>query len=328
MMYSLDEVSIIPSTFTSVKSRKDIITTYTSKLPIFVAPMTCLVDFINFSSFEDSKIIPIFPVYDINNKELFKQRLTFIQQSKWVALTLNEFEDTFCRNKWNLDKENLFNICIDTANGHLHDIYVATKYAKKSFPNLAIRVGNIANPKTYDEICKNYSDSVQFIRVGIGGGSGCTTSVQTGVHTSLPYLITEINKIKKSYANKPLVIADGGVNTIDRAIKCLALGADYVMMGSMFANCKEVDNYDEVKNEYYGQSSIQGQLDRFGEIRSNPEGLEKIVEINTTLNEVCSKFDAALRSAMSYCNAKTLEEFIGKPKIEYQTLKEFENYMK
>lgn len=328
MMYSLDEVSIIPSTFTSVKSRKDIITTYTSKLPIFVAPMTCLVDFINFSSFEDNKVIPILPVYDINNKELFKQRLTFIQQSKWVALTLNEFEDTFCRNKWNLDKENLFNICIDTANGHLHDIYVATKYAKKGFPNLAIMVGNIANPKTYDEICKNYSDSVQFIRVGIGGGSGCTTSVQTGVHTSLPYLITEINKIKKSYANKPLVIADGGVNTIDRAIKCLALGADYVMMGSMFANCKEVGNYNEVKNEYYGQSSIRGQLDRFGEIRSNPEGLEKIVEINTTLNEVCSKFDAALRSAMSYCNAKTLEEFIGKPKIEYQTLKEFENYMK
>lgn len=328
MMYSLDEVSIIPSTFTSVKSRKDIITTYTSKLPIFVAPMTCLVDFINFSSFEDNKVIPILPVYDINNKEIFKQRLTFIQQSKWVALTLNEFEDTFCRNKWNLDKENLFNICIDTANGHLHDIYVATKYAKKSFPNLAIMVGNIANPKTYDEICKNYSDSVQFIRVGIGGGSGCTTSVQTGVHTSLPYLITEINKIKKSYANKPLVIADGGVNTIDRAIKCLALGADYVMMGSMFANCKEVGNYNEVKNEYYGQSSIRGQLDRFGEIRSNPEGLEKIVEINTTLNEVCSKFDAALRSAMSYCNAKTLEEFIGKPKIEYQTLKEFENYMK
>ena len=328
MMYSLDEVSIIPSTFTFVKSRKDIITTYTSKLPIFVAPMTCLVDFINFSSFEDNKVIPILPVYDINNKELFKQRLTFIQQSKWVALTLNEFEDTFCRNKWNLDKENLFNICIDTANGHLHDIYVATKYAKKSFPNLAIMVGNIANPKTYDEICKNYSDSVQFIRVGIGGGSGCTTSVQTGVHTSLPYLITEINKIKKSYANKPLVIADGGVNTIDRAIKCLALGADYVMMGSMFANCKEVGNYNEVKNEYYGQSSIRGQLDRFGEIRSNPEGLEKIVEINTTLNEVCSKFDAALRSAMSYCNAKTLEEFIGKPKIEYQTLKEFENYMK
>ena len=328
MMYSLDEVSIIPSTFTSVKSRKDIITTYTSKLPIFVAPMTCLVDFINFSNFEDSKVIPILPVYDINNKELFKQRLTFIQQSKWVALTLNEFEDTFCRNKWNLDKENLFNICIDTANGHLHDIYVATKYAKKSFPNLAIMVGNIANPKTYDEICKNYSDSVQFIRVGIGGGSGCTTSVQTGVHTSLSYLITEINKIKKSYTNKPLVIADGGVNTIDRAIKCLALGADYVMMGSMFANCKEVGNYNEVKNEYYGQSSIRGQLDRFGEIRSNPEGLEKIVEINTTLNEVCSKFDAALRSAMSYCNAKTLEEFIGKPKIEYQTLKEFENYMK
>lgn len=328
MMYSLDEVSIIPSTFTSVKSRKDIITTYTSKLPIFVAPMTCLVDFINFSSFEDSKVIPILPVHNINNKELFKQRLTFIQQSKWVALTLNEFEDTFCRNKWNLDKENLFNICIDTANGHLHDIYVATKYAKKSFPNLAIMVGNIANPKTYDEICKNYSDSVQFIRVGIGGGSGCTTSVQTGVHTSLPYLITEINKIKKSYANKPLVIADGGVNTIDRAIKCLALGADYVMMGSMFANCKEVDNYNEVKNEYYGQSSIQGQLDRFGEIRSNPEGLKKIVEINTTLNEVCSKFDAALRSAMSYCNAKTLEEFIGKPKTEYQTIKEFENYMK
>ena len=96
----------------------------------------------------------------------------------------------------------------------------------------------------------------------------------------------------------------------------------------MFANCEEVNNFTTTENKYYGQSSRQGQLDRFGEIKSNPEGLGKIVEINTTLNEVCSKFDAALRSAMSYCNAKTLEEFIGKPKIEYQTLKEFENYMK
>lgn len=328
MMYSLDEVCIVPSTFTSVKSRKDIITVYTSKLPIFVAPMTCLVDFTNFSSFENSKVIPILPVYDINDKEIFEQRLAFIQQSKWVALTLNEFEDIFCRDKGNLYRGTFSNICIDTANGHLHDIYTATKYAKKDFPNLAVMVGNIANPETYDEICKNYSDSVQFIRVGIGGGSGCTTSVQTGVHTSLPYLITEINKIKKSYANKPLVIADGGVNTVSRAIKCLALGADYVMMGSMFANCEEVNNFTTTENKYYGQSSRQGQLDRFGEIKSNPEGLGKIVEINTTLNEVCSKFDAALRSAMSYCNARCLTNFIGVPKIEYQTLREYQNYIK
>lgn len=344
MMYSLDEVSIIPSVTTTITSRKEVnpyysVTknkrfshykhaqtpknvTYTEdKLPVFVAPMTCLLDKDNFDVFNNKEIIPILPVF---YKMTMEERIEYLNNDKWIALSLADFESVFCTEcKYSIENINPIYVCIDTANGHLKDINVVTAYAKRRFPNLHIMIGNIANPET--ALYYN-NEVVDYIRVGIGGGSGCTTSVQTGIHASLPYLLSEINKYKKD--TLPKIVADGGINTISKAIKCLALGADYVMMGYIFASCKEVRSYTPDTNHYYGQSSEQGQIDRFGKVKSNPEGLGVVVPRDFNLVVFCDKFAAALRSAMSYCNAKTLEEFIGKPKIEYQTLKEFENYMK
>ena len=132
------------------------------------------------------------------------------------------------------------------------------------------------------------------------------------------------------------IVADGGINTIAKAIKCLALGADYVMMGKCFAECEEGSSTGTVKymdttgngkvfvghHLYYGQSSKEGQLDRFGKVKSNPEGLAKWIPIKYTLKEFTDKFEAALRSAMSYCGTRTLQDFIGK--VRYETMSQSE----
>ena len=127
------------------------------------------------------------------------------------------------------------------------------------------------------------------------------------------------------------VVADGGITTISRAIKALALGADYVMMGRVFAECKEacgVTIDERYKRMYYGQSSKEGQMDRFGKIKANPEGTAIWVDVTTNLDTFTTKFAAALRSAMSYCGAHNLEEFIGKVKYEYMSPVEFQAYNK
>lgn len=342
MMYSLDEIGLIPAKVSTIKHRADVNPFVQSpfggnKLPIFVAPMTCILNENNICDFSRSQVEPILPVCCAEVEERI-QLPNGSDWQGWTAMTLDEFIHYFCG--CNVAEGPKYHILIDVANGHMEKLFKAVKDAKQEFGDrLVVMVGNIANPETYIECCEA---GVDYIRVGIGGGSGCTTSVQTGIHASLPWLLEGIKKIKNrcnkaSITLETKVIADGGINTIAKAIKCLALGADYVMMGQCFAECEEAagKTYIGVYHGmtipyrlYYGQSSERGQIDRFGKVKSNPEGTTKQIPVITNLSEFCGKFEAALRSAMSYCNARTLNDFIGKVHYETMTHSEFDAYIK
>lgn len=333
MMYSLDEIGLIPAATSSIKHRADVNPFYGSKLPIFVAPMTCLLNLKNWQTFYSSKVIPIWPIRDANNKE---RELPPDNLVGWTAMTVEEFKWIFRDHIAPRSvPKGYFKILIDCANGNMEELFSIVKDAKQEYGDkLVVMIGNIANPETYLECCKA---KVDYVRVGIGGGSGCTTSVQTGIHASMPWILEGIKEVKEGlFWCEPLtkIVADGGITNPSRAIKCLALGADYVMMGKAFAHCKEVYHMRiespgiGIQNQYYGQSSEQGQIDRFGKVKANPEGTSVMVSVDTTLKEFTDKFEAALRSAMSYCGAKTLDDFIGKVKYEYMSPDEFRAYNK
>lgn len=355
-MYSLDEVGLIPARISNVKHRGDVnpFTKKSDVLPVFVSPMTCIIDETNISKFLDNKFIPIVPV---SARWSFSERMGMAKKtSGWAAFTLEEFKNYYpvigglCKG-----------VLIDTANGQMEELFTLVKECKKAWGNsVKIMTGNIANPETYLDCCLA---GVDYVRVGIGGGSGCTTSVQTGIHTSIPYILKGINRMKTYISNcessasiglfeynnpevaalkgfRTKVVADGGITSISRAIKALALGADYVMMGKLFAQCEEAaitlkytyssKSSDDIKKEalYYGQSSEQGQLNRFGKIKSYPEGTELWIPVTTNLKDFSHAFESSLRSAMSYCNANTLEEFIGNVDYEIMSKHEFDSYNK
>lgn len=356
-MYSLDEIGLIPAEISSIEHRGDINPFVQSPfggemLPVFVAPMTCILSNENVCTFARSKVEPILPV--TTDRQFPRRLATGATWFGWTAVTLDEFKHYFCA--CNAKEDNKYHILIDVANGHMEELFRCVKDAKQEYgDNLVVMIGNIANPRTYIDCCKA---RVDYVRVGIGGGAGCTTSVQTGIHASMPWLLQGIKSAKcdidfyEQYTGKlsnsfkwirenkgfrTKVVADGGINTIAKAIKCLALGADYVMMGKCFAECEEsigkishaVFNGNVVPCKlYYGQSSEQGQIDRFGKVKSNPEGTVKHIPVTTNLSEFCGKFEAALRSAMSYCNARTLNDFIGKVQYETMTHSEFDAYIK
>lgn len=224
----------------------------------------------------------------------------------------------------------------------MQSLYDAVKLAKSLWNNLVIMVGNIAHPDMY---WYAYLAGVDYVRVGIGTGSVCTTGVKTGIHASTVWLLEGIKKVKeeilagaKLVNPLPKVIADGGLSTIDRMIKCFALGADYVMVGKLFAQCKEAcgktrfsfSNTAIITSEerlYYGMASKKGQADISGVVKPT-EGIEIWVPVNSTLEKFVSEFSAALRSAMSYTGCKSLEEFKNNVKYEVMSPSERNAYYK
>jgi len=343
-LVSLKEIALVPAVISEVEHRAEIDPFYGTKLPIFVSPMTCLINEHNWDKFYNSKVTPIYPVW---HNDYFRLSGN-IEPDGWRAMTLDEFIHFFCAVQADEDvPDGYYHICIDCANGHMKRLLDAVKDAKQEYGDkLVVMTGNIANPGAYIEYCKA---GVDYVRVGIGGNLVCETGSKTGIHTSLPWLLTNINEQRHSWKfidwlneqglKATKVVADGGVNTIDRAMKCLALGADYVMMGTMFAQtteaCGETRQFISsdggptlVERHYYGQASKFGQIDRFGEASDYEEGSDRWIPILYTLDDFCLEFEKVLRSLMSYTGKFGLSELVGNVEWRIQTHTEFSSFNK
>lgn len=237
--YGYNDVMIQPAVVSDINHRSEC-NPYIEDgmLPIFTAPMSTVVDTQNYDLFYENHLFAILP-RNIN----WEIRKEWIYKGKWVAVSLGEFEDFICKedNFRQCPKDYHLRIVIDVANGHMKKIFRLSCLAKIIHGNhLEIMSGNIANPKTYDDYCGAYID---YVRVGIGGGAGCITSSNTGIHDGIASLLNDINSYKAyrkangKFCTK--VIADGGIRGYADVIKALALGADYVMIGSVLAQTVE-----------------------------------------------------------------------------------------
>lgn len=242
LKYCYNDIAIVPSIASNVEHRAEC-NPYTGKfgestLPIFTAPMSTVVNEKNFSLFEKEGIIPILP-----RNIYLKTRIEYLQMGKWVALGLQEFEDFFIKEDWDIEAYPDVNVLIDIANGHMTKLHEIVRKAKQKYPSyrFKIMVGNIANPETYKVLAEAGAD---FIRVGIGGGSGCITASNTGVYYGYASLIEETYKVKKRLEQSgkytPFIIADGGIKNYCDVMKAIGiLGADYVMIGGLLSKLVE-----------------------------------------------------------------------------------------
>lgn len=240
--YTYEDVTIMPNVISLIEHRSECIPLdEEGMLPLFTAPMDTVVNSKNFGMFEDEMIHAILP-----RTESLTVRVENSIKGRWSAYSLSEFEHIFCNEAEKLDEKNKIKALIDIANGHMMKSVDLVRSAKNIYgDNIIIMVGNIANPKTYAEYARVGAD---YIRIGIGSGCGCLSSSNTGIHMPMATLIDETVEIKKSLENKwfngefkklPKIIADGGIRNYRDIIKALALGADYVMIGSVFAKMLE-----------------------------------------------------------------------------------------
>jgi glutamate synthase domain-containing protein 2 len=161
----------------------------------------------------------------------------------------------------------------------------------------------------------------------------CSTTVHTGVGFPMASLIRECYKESYKLDNPAKIVADGGMQNYSDIIKALALGADYVMVGSLFNKAIEScgDNYlfkhikvsksiaklaYELKLPVYkkfrGMSTKEVQKKWGKKNLTTSEGVVRIRKVEYTLEKWLNNFEDYLRSSMSYSDADTLEKFIGK----------------
>lgn len=288
--YSYNDLTIIPSIISDINSRSEcnpFVDDINNLLPIFTAPMASVVNEDNLDVFIKNGITPIIP----RNIDI-ESRKYLINKQHWVALSLKEFEDLFINNAQDrqVDSSAHYFICVDIANGHMHSLYtkcvLAKQLSNKLGYELTIMTGNIANPDTYNWICNFNMQSkirvIDFIRVGIGGGSGCITTSNTSTHYPQASLIDECYNIKKQLLLEtededidedilPKIIADGGIRNYDHVIKALALGADYVMIGSLFAQCIESAG-EKTNKTLMSQIPLRFPIERYKDFEIDSEG--------------------------------------------------------
>jgi IMP dehydrogenase len=203
-----------------------------------------------------------------------------------------------------LNKEGCRLFCIDVANG-------ATSLVEKTllvFRDLFFIVGNVASKECFEWL--ESFPNVIAIRVGIAGGSACTTKTATGISRGLASSIMECYKVRK----RALIIADGGVHMPSDMCKSIACGADLVMLGKSIAST--TDSPAKITKEngqackiYCGSASFEVQKN-YRDIPRYIEGETRLLPYTgESLEDLISRFCDGLRSSMSYFNAKNLEEY-------------------
>lgn len=309
MLYSLRDISIVPSVSTEIKSRsecnpmRDSLTGGEEWYPLITAPMTCVLGDHNYQIYQENKVNPVIPRTVPLETRMNLFRTVFCAFSLKESRELLKLED---------DGGNYY-VLIDMANGHMMAQIDLGRKLKKKFPGLKLMGGNIANPGTYTLYDQAGFD---FVRLSIGTGGSCLSSTQTGVHYGMASLISDIYDLKTRHSLNCKLIADGGISSYSEAIKCLALGADYVMMGKIFAQAALGPGEIGMNWNYRGMSTKAEQQLMGNTKLKTSEGKEENLIKSYTLSGWLENFGDYLRSSMSYCDSRTLLEFSKKAECQ------------
>ncbi len=344
--YELSDINIVQAPVSYIEHRSEcdtMIEMCGRKVhPVIVAPMAAVTDENNYKVWLDNNFICVVP-----RTVDFEKRLEICKET-FCSFSLDEAQSIYLDSKivdLFINKEKFY-VCVDIAQGTMNRLYEICKKLKFVYgDNIEIMTGNVATPEAYDY----YADAeIDYMRLSIGTGSRCTTSCNVGIHYPVATLIDEMAVKKKEWdmyygQGKPStkIIVDGGIANFDDIQKCLALGAFAVMNGSSFAKseeaCGEVrylneecedwdkgmsyEEFEELKEhclawlerepyrEYYGMSTKRAQKECGNVCSKTSEGIARLVKVEYPIAKWADNMKSYIASAMSYCDAKTIDEF-------------------
>ena len=215
-------------------------------------------------------------------------------------------------------------LVLDSAHGHSQNVIDMARRLRSEFPSVDIVAGNVA---TEEGVLALIDAGVDAVKVGIGSGSICTTRVVAGIGVPMVSAVMACARAAKPH-DIP-IIADGGVRYSGDITKAMALGANAVMIGNLFAGTDESPGelilfQGRSFKDYRGMGSIgamhRGSLDRYFQEEFNleraaaddsaqklvPEGIEGRVPHKGGVAAMIHQLVGGLRAGMGYCGAESV----------------------
>jgi len=209
-------------------------------------------------------------------------------------------------------------ILIDTSHGHSSNVINGVKMLKSTFDGIEVIAGNVGTAKGAEDLV---DAGVDGVKIGIGGGSICTTRIVAGI--GVPQMTAIMNcRGVASKTGVPL-IADGGIRFSGDITKAIGAGAHCIMVGGLLAGTEEspgevVFYQGRSYKMYRGMGSIEamkkGSKDRYYQTEQTeddklvPEGIVGRVPYRGSLSSNIFQLIGGLKAGMGYCGCRTLDE--------------------
>lgn len=183
-------------------------------------------------------------------------------------------------------------------------------------------LGNIGTYQAAEYIiskCDFVEERFIGLKVGMGSGSICTTSIQTGVGAPTLFATAQVADAIQDYNPKLVLIADGGFTKPGDLPKAFAVGADLIMSGHFFAGTEESPGFiDTIAGRkvkvYRGMGSKEARTfgyisDRYIEgSKMLTEGVSNYVPYVGDVDGVLATLKEGLSNGMIYAGAKSIKD--------------------
>jgi GMP reductase len=285
-------------------------------VPIISSNMDTISSIDMFKSLSQHNIITCFHKF-IEMNDIIKAVNEEGFDPKYMMLSTGIMDKDFVKLKENyalLTKNgvNIHFICIDVANGYMFKLIDFCRKMRSTFPTVTLIAGNVVSREMTEELIIN--GKVDIVKIGIGNGSVCTTRLQTGV--GVPQFSAIMECADAAHGIGGCIISDGGVCYPGDVSKAYGGGADFVMIGSMFAGhteCPGDISEDESGNKfkmYYGMSSDTAMNKHHGGVAKYRSSEGKTVrvaykgDVDNTVNNILG----GVRSTCTYIGASRLKD--------------------
>ncbi|MBC8486909.1 MAG: guanosine monophosphate reductase [Bacteroidetes bacterium] len=314
--YSLtyDDISLLPNQISEIVHRKDCNTSVNFlgirlSVPIIASPMNTVCGGKMAKALADLKCLGVIHRFNTTDEQIKEFKDNDLDKRKNKSAAIGITQNTEINRIKQLADLGIKIFCIDIANGGsrmLERFLNKINNLIKEY-DLKIIAGNVASYETTKFLIDLKVDA---IRVGIGNGALCSTSVKSGVGIGQVDAIVRALKAKDDLKSSVKIIADGGISSPGAMCKAIALGCDAVIFGRVFAGTEEspgeVLKYNNQRwKKYCGSASFAVKQDSKAYI----EGEESLVAYKGSVSKVVNEYKEGLQSSMSYLNSKNIKQY-------------------
>ena len=263
---------------------------------------------------------------DYYDHHSYPDELTDSRKRLFVGAALNTYD--YMERAAALVEAGVDCLCLDSSDGYTEWQADAAAKLRATFGDrIVLGGGNIVSADAFRYLVERAE--VDFVKVGIGGGSICITREQKGIGRGQASAVMDVARERDKYLAETGVCiplcSDGGLNSDTQMIVALAMGADFVMMGKYFAMTEEsptakISYKGRLYKPYWGEGSNRARnWQRYKQSETAglifEEGVDAYVPYSGPLSDKVDVSLIKLRSTMCNVGVLSIPEFHQKARL-------------